>query len=76
MFKKKEIEIEYSELAMEKIKAHLKEIENELFQEIKIRRKAFAELVEIANLTGKTPEQTLESIVGELYSDLKEGGNI
>jgi predicted mannosyl-3-phosphoglycerate phosphatase (HAD superfamily) len=76
MFKNKEIEQKYSKLALEKLKEHLKELEKELFQEIKIRRKAFVELVKIANLTGMSPEQALESIVSELYSYLKEEGDI
>lgn len=76
MFKNKEIEQKYSKLALEKLKEHLKELEKELFQEIKIRRKAFVKLVKIANLTGMSPEQALESIVSELYSYLKEEGDI
>ena len=58
------------------LEAHKKELIPEVFTSISIKISSYQKLAQVGKHFEKTPEQTLEGYIDDMYNYLKEDGEI
>lgn len=59
-----------------KLEEHKKELKNLIFRKLHIKQSCYERLEKIAVIVKKTPNETIEGIINEMYQYLQEGGDV